>query len=146
MLIKDNQKLTLITVSEFLATTQKLEITTTRQVDGRQAYKARGKNKEYFLKVDAGTLVFEGWGLPFKVDIETSMFEGNGGYNFLVVEDVTKLKMFIISKNINPFFNHWREINYDLENLRGRFSKPLFKDIELHDLINKHHPLLHERV
>lgn len=146
MLIRDNQKLTLITVSAFLATTCKQEITTTRQVDGRQAYKLRGKKKEYYLKVDAETLVFDGWALPYKVDTDTSSFEGTGGYNFLVTASPTALKMFIISKNINPLFTNWKQINYDLENLRGRFCKPLFNAIELHDLYNLCHPSLYERV
>lgn len=135
MLFKDNQKLTLVFISSMLATTVKREIITTRQVDGRQAYKARGKRKEYYLKLDNEMLVFDGWQLPYKLDTDTNQFAGNSCYNF-IAQNWGYLKTFIRDKNLNESFDQWMNIDFQYEGLRGDTYIDLFNEEELLQLQN----------
>lgn len=111
MLFKDQQKLTLISVSEILQTTARREITCTRQVEDRQAYKARGKKQEYFLKPEPGVLIFEGWSLPYSTDTDTKHFISNGCINF-ITDKPADLRQFIKDKNINQQFNRFDLVMY----------------------------------
>lgn len=134
MLFKDNQKLTIILISDMLATTTKREIKTTRQIGGRQAYAVRGHRKEYYLIITPHMLVFDGWEIPHKVDTETQQFAGNGLYNF-VTKRYGDLKTFLTTKNLNKRFTGWGKIVYQIEQLRGDNAAPVFSPEEIKTLI-----------
>lgn len=130
MLFKDDQKLTIISISEFLACTQRREIRITRTVNGRAAYQVKGKRKEYYFDINPETLVFDGWSLPLVIDTDTLSFAGNGMYNFLIQASLQDLITFLTTNNINERFNRWADITYDLYNLRGE-PLPVFTINEL---------------
>jgi len=95
---------TLIQISDWSATTQKDEIIITGFLEKSQRYsfKRKGSRKEYFLPaIDNNCLVFEGHGLPLKVDSETNRFVGNARFNF-VSDDAEALKHYIGAHCLNP--------------------------------------------
>lgn len=127
MRFKDDQKLTIISISDFLATTIKREIKITRTVNGRAAYVLKGKGKEYYFDIKPDMLVFDGWNIPIRVDTETSQFRGDGNYNFLVKASIQDLVYFLLT-NLNTAFDRWPMVYYELENLRNEESNQLFKN------------------
>lgn len=139
MLFKDNQKLTIISVSDFLATTIKREIRITGTVNGRAAYVVRGKRKEYYFDIKPDMLIFDGWSVPVRVDTETSQFKGNGCYNFVVKASPVVLHLYLLTKNLNTSFNGWYSVYYELENLRNDESNRLFTDDDIKQITNIGH-------
>lgn len=101
--LKENGKYTLITVSDFLATTTKREIIITHSVpNGKWVFKHKGERKKFYFPQDLRyTLVFGGHDLPVLVDTETSRFTGNALFNF-VTDEPDKLKSFIVQHCLNP--------------------------------------------
>lgn len=109
MLLKDLQKLTLIFISPMLGNTVKREIITTRVIGGRQAYKVHGGRKEYILKLDSKTMVFDGWGIPHSIDGHTPRIFGDKEYRF-ITNSLQVLKQFVISNQINEHFTGYDSI------------------------------------
>lgn len=106
MRFKDGQQLTIISISPVFNRTHIREIKLTRTIDRRQAYKVKGKKKEYFLDLTPEIMVFDGWSLPIVIS-ETMQY----GYNFLM-EDTNGLRKLIGSRHINDLFNKYHLITY----------------------------------
>lgn len=143
MLFKDNQKITIISISDFMATTIKREIRITGTVNGRAAYVVRGKRKEYYFNLKPDMLVFDGWSLPITVDTDTTQFKGNACYNFIVKYSPVVLHLYLLTKNLNTSFNAWRTVYYELENLRNEESNRLFTDEQIEQINNGNQKLQH---
>ena len=86
-------KLTLLTISDFMATTCKSEIQITRNIDGKLVFKQRGKRKEFYLSTDKEMIVFEGWDVV-KVDTDGRSFSGSACFN-IVHDSVESLRALI---------------------------------------------------
>lgn len=130
MHFKNNQKLTIISIGELLGNTIKREVKLTRVVDGRQAYVVKGKRKEYILNNNHTLMIFEGWGIPVTVDTTTT----DGNYNF-ITNKPSELKKYLVSNNINKYFNRWYIVMYDAEADQECYTM-LFNVIELESLSN----------
>lgn len=126
MLFKEQQKLTLIIISELMATTVKREIIITRIVGDRVAYRTRTHRKEYFLAVTSDVLVFDGWSLRYAVDVSTA----NRMYNF-VTEKPRDLGNYIHQHNVNPRFDKWYKIYWQPGIKRGEQLVPLFESLNI---------------
>lgn len=94
---------TRLRVSEWMATTDKDEITITGFQDTQKqyTYKHKGSKKEYLFPLTGDCLLFEGHNLPLLVDSETSRFMGNACFNF-VTDNPEELKEYIQKYCLNP--------------------------------------------
>lgn len=127
MKLTPKQKLTIFTISDWMAHTQKQEIevvTVLETPESRQSYqsgpvvayrvgtmKPRGKRKEFHLDVSKDSaLVFDGWDLPIITDAEAKQgsFSGNACFNLALREpaseprlDAIFLRAFISEKALN---------------------------------------------
>jgi len=105
-------KLTLYSVSPFMACTQKLELEITGEKDNRPTFKKRGFCREYFLpELIESSLLFEGWDLPLKLDSEVkvkdgiltkSLFRGNACLN--LVAPIEVIAQYVTNRNLNDLF------------------------------------------
>lgn len=136
-------RLTVISISSFMAHTMRQEIEITGTQDEKVTFKLRGKRKEFYFQPEHDNIILNGWDLPIKVDSDSSAgFAGNACYNLvaespealkailaeslLPLDDTTKAKIFFIS---NEQFK-----NRDIHN--GALLHP---DIETsHAVINRY--------
>ena len=145
MIFEINKKYTIIGISEWMATTTKIEIQITRQINNRFVFKAKGKRKEFYLQpLKDNNLVFEGWDLPVRIDSEgdyvlepghvmaSKIFRGNACINLIGDENV--IKDYVENKNLNEIFSSKGEIVY----CKGKEEKVLYPEIEVsHAVINR---------
>lgn len=95
---------TWITISDWLAITERDEITITGflQKEQQYTYRYKGSKKEYiFPLLDWKCLLFEGHNLPLLIDSETNRYMGNACFNF-ITDKPKELKQFIAVDCINP--------------------------------------------
>lgn len=152
--LKQNQKYTLISISEMLANTTKTEITINElREENIFVFTPKNKRTKYILNLDnkklKNTLIFEGWNIPLKLDSEVLIdngtatikrFSGNALINFVGNEN--ELRQFIDNNNLNKeidkgliVFETCEDHNKDLEN-----KKPLYLEIATETALN-HYPL-----
>ena len=100
---------TVIGISQMLAFTVKSEIRVRQtDADGEPIFVMRGKRtaQKFNDPIGRNKLVFEGWDIPLKTDMEqkgTFVAYGNACFNFLgSVEEVRKS---IDEKNVNEYFS-----------------------------------------
>jgi len=107
--IKEGQKLTIMTYGAV----SKTEVKISRILDGRPLYKEFRKRKEYYLPLNTGTLIFEGWDISLKTEAESSssFFMMDAKINF--VGTVEEVKTFINTRNINTFFDDYHKEKID---------------------------------
>ncbi|HZR55215.1 MAG TPA: hypothetical protein VFB06_37725 [Streptosporangiaceae bacterium] len=95
MALTKGQRVTLLTISESMALTQRHELevraVTDPQAVGYQGRKRRvavvrqrGKRRDVYLDLGADDILLDGWGLPFQTDMEAGgVFSGNAAYNLV---------------------------------------------------------------
>ncbi len=95
MALSKGQRITLLTISESMALTQRHELevraVTDPQAVGYQGRKQRvavvrqrGKRKDVYLDVGADDILLDGWDVPFHTDMEAGgVFSGNACYNLV---------------------------------------------------------------
>lgn len=120
---KINSPYTLVSISEWLAHTQRTEIIITRREEssGRYVFKKKGKRKEFYLPKPESLqeqLIFAGHNLPFVIDSETNRFIGNAQFNF-VTEKPQELKAFIEQHCLNPSASNFSKILYRPPHIAG---------------------------
>ena len=109
MKLTTNQRLTLILIND-MAMCIRREVEVQEYLDGptrKIKYRKKGdKQRLYTSLIEAGTLVFDGWNLPLRVDTDgSSTFHGNGSYNF-VAPAPEEIKSWVQNKNLNDRFIH----------------------------------------
>ncbi len=133
MELKDGQQVTVIGCGS-AAFTYRQEITI-KYYDpnkGKYVFSHKGKRKKFYLEIDDGVLVFDGWNCPVKVDSMFSRFTGNVLIN--VVGDERMILDMINNKNLNPKFDkHERVLWCDPDPTKldadgNRPEKPLFPE------------------
>lgn len=133
-----NQKYTLVAIGGG-AFTSRSEMQTLEMdpASGRMICKVGRKRKRYYAPSDLkDILVFQGHGLPFILDSETSSFVGNAQFNF-VTDDPKGLKEFISEKCLNRTEQSFSNIlvwGTDRSNIDLQTSNPLFDAEELAQL------------
>jgi len=128
--MNNDQKLTIISISEMLGIAVKREIKLTRQIGDRWAYTVRGdkKAKEYYLVASDGLLVLPGWGLPLLFPHELSLtFGPKGEFNF-ITENAAMLRV-LLETNINVKFSQHYRIRIRKVTPTGAKWVPLFKEV-----------------
>jgi hypothetical protein len=122
--LRAGMKLTIISISEFMAHTQRSEVTVVSVTEPIRcgyndekyrcgSFKNRGKRKTYYLDLKDDTIVFEGWDLPIRTDSEVlpgnaasgcyKSFSGNACFNLCGNPDT--IRDYIDNRNLNPIFN-----------------------------------------
>lgn len=91
--IVKGMRLTVLSISDFMATTCKSEVEITRIIEGRIVFKQRGKRKEFYLSTDKELIVFEGWD-KVKIDTDGRSFFGSATFN-IVHDTVDSLRTLI---------------------------------------------------
>lgn len=126
--IKPGMKITKFDISEAMAMTNKVEGTVFDVVAPFQlrphyaaathgklrlgTYKLPRKRSGYYLDLNSDTLLFAGWDVPVKTDMDVSRcFTGNACLN-LWAPTIEELKDWIENKNLNPFFTAFDEVIY----------------------------------
>lgn len=96
------EKLTIIYVSDFLATTHRVEVILKGVRDEMLLLSERGKRKVFGRKItDKWLIVLRGHNLPFKADTEFNAFTGNARFN-LVAERAESLKKILEESTVQP--------------------------------------------
>lgn len=105
-------KLTIFSVSSFMATTLKQEVEIVSESQDRAVFRTQSKRKLFFLpEFNDSTLVFEGWDLPIKTDSDvfskeemftTNLMRGNACLN--LVGDIELIREYVQHKNLNENF------------------------------------------
>src|SRR5262245_32705363 len=106
------QKVTLLTISEVLATTQRVQLEVRQVIEpatpvegGRRLriaiVRLRGRRKDVYLDVAADDIVLDGWELPFRTDVEVGgATDGNACFN--LVGDAGDIRELIEGKAALP--------------------------------------------
>jgi hypothetical protein len=112
MELHPNQKLTIVTVTDFMHFTAIRHIILTGQQNGQWIYKpVSNHRRRYFLKLNNETMLFHGHALPFKSETDHNVWNGNGCYN-LVAEEPAELKAYLLKEQMNTTFDQWGRIRY----------------------------------
>jgi hypothetical protein len=102
MALSKGQRVTLLTISDGMALTQRHELevraVTDPQAVGYQGRKTRvavvrqrGRRKDVYLDVGADDILLDGWHVPFRTDMEAGgVFSGNACYNLVGDPDVIR--------------------------------------------------------
>jgi hypothetical protein len=127
---KEEMKLTIFGLGG-IGNTFKAEAKIVQKYNDRWVIVYKGKRKKFYLVMDENSLVFEGWELPIKSDIEVF---GNkaiwNGYLNLGGMEKEELKKFIQEKNFNPDFKSLSNIKYvtkDIDVESNDNYQPLFE-------------------
>jgi len=127
---------TWITISDWLAITERNEITITgfQQKEQQYTFRKKGSKKEYrFPLTDWKCLLFEGHNLPLLIDSETNSYMGNACFNF-ITDKPEELKQFISMNCINPDAETFTHIMFtpalNRDTCRDLPYTPLFPDNE----------------
>jgi len=148
-MFEPGQKLTIFRISEFLATTTKLEIEISSALEPKPigyketryaTFRQRGKRKQFYLDLPADVLVFPGWNLPFNTDCESgNIFSGDACFN--LVGDPEVIRDWVENKAILPVTDSTRAtILVWPENRKCRDAEAtvLYPEIECrHAVINR---------
>lgn len=112
------QRITIISISEWMAHTMKQEVEVVTVLDSpvaRSSYvngptvahrvgtmKPRGKRKEFYLDIGIENLVLDGWDLPIQTDAEVKggSFSGNACFNLGGIP-IEGLRNYIENSNLN---------------------------------------------
>jgi hypothetical protein len=128
--LKEGMKITIFGIGG-IANTFKYEAKIVLNHNNRWVIVYKGKRKKFYLNMGDDTLVFEGWDLPIKSDIE--VFENRAiwnGYLNLGGMEKEELKKFIQEKNFNPDFKSLSNIKYvtkDIDVESNDNYQPLFE-------------------
>ena len=104
MKLKENQdlqvngKYTFFHINGLAMTTRK-EIKIKGKDEKGFIYAEKSKRKKYYLPTDEDILIFAGWNLPIKSDMQTNYFRGNACFN-IVGESLKDVKHFIETYNL----------------------------------------------
>lgn len=121
-----SKKLTIIHISPILGIAVKREIKLSQKLNDQWCYTVRGNAKEYFLSMDEGLMIFEGWTLPLHLDNETCFLGPKEQYNFVTAYPNNLLKL-LDRGQINTRFNRHHLIFYQHPENRDAPWMPLFK-------------------
>jgi|SRR6516165_9551457 hypothetical protein len=134
MTLHEKQRITHVKIDELMAMTHRYELEVIKPLTPeRRGYanretrvaiiRQRGKRKQYYLDLRDDSLLFDGWGAPFKADTECNgVMHGNACYNLVgeagairdwvenralwPVQDETKAKILVCQQsgefNYNP--------------------------------------------